>query len=108
MYKEKIDQLSAFVANLDEDNVFIEEDYIKLQDMVDNLYLHFEYFDSLATKIKKQSLLIDESIKISESLFARLEKINDLAVNFQEEGQFEPQEAFDRVNEIYKISLLED
>lgn len=43
-----------------------------------------------------------------DDLLRRLAKINDLAVGYEEDGPFDdPKEAFDRVAEIYKLSLIE-
>ena len=44
---------------------------------------------------------LDEWVRLKEIL----QKINDLTVDYQEEGPFAEQEAFDRVTKIYDLSL---
>ena len=50
-------------------------------------------------------IICAEAAEHMSMLKRRLEEINSKAVAFQEEGPFDQQEAFDRITEIYRLSV---
>ena len=78
--------------------------YVRGMMAIFNLFTHDHFMDVPKEKIKEKRLKImfdDELIKLRE----KMQKINDIAVNYQEDGPFIDTVTFAIISEIYDLSL---
>lgn len=73
---------------------------METQKIIDELWSLHDRHDE-----NPECIICAEAADHMSMLKRALEKINNKAVAFQEEGPFDQQEAFDRITEIYKLSM---